>query len=326
VDVSNLTVKPAPDSLSRYKGKTIDAVEEGRSLGVRAVMTGSIINHDGNTFITISLTDVQTNSHIRSFRYPYSSNAAKTISADIISRLSGKELSAEEHAKLEKNYSNNPEALKLYDKGRRFFINRELAQSIDYFRQSIALDPNYGPSHAGLANAYSLSPGYDVMKPEEAYRAAKEEVKKALSIDDKNVEAYYTSGYISANFDWEWEKARIAFERALELSKHGDADALYYYAFNYLIPMNRMDDAIQTMQKALSLDSGSPIINTNLGWTYYYAGRDKEAFEQYQKTLSKYPDFSRIHRRLQDYYDKNKNYTAALEEYAKLEPDDTKPL
>jgi adenylate cyclase len=329
VDVSNLTVKPAPDSLSRYREmKEIDAVAEGRSLDVQVVLKGNIIKQGDDTMIEVSLTNVATNSHLWSNRYHFDAGTAKQISEAIIPRLIKKEISAEEHAKLDKNYTNNDRAADLYNDARRLLIERrDMQRSIDLFRQSIEQDPNYAPAHAGLANVLSLSPGYDIKKkPDEVYPQAKEEVRKALAIDDKNVEAYYVSGYIHANYDWDWEGARRDFERALELSKNHDADALYVYAFNYLIPMNRMDEAIRTMQTALGLDAKSAIINTNLGWTYYYAGRDKEAFDQYQKTLSKYPDFSRIHRRLQDYYDKNKNYAAAIEEYKKLDADYTKLL
>lgn len=321
VDVSNLTVKPAPDSLRRYRDmKEIDAFTEGRSLEVQVVLKGSIIRQGDSAVIEVSLTNVQTNSHLWSKRYPYSEKAPRQISEDIIPRLSKKDISAEEHAKLEKNYTNNAAAAGLYNEGRRYLIQREVRKSIELFRQAIEQDSNYAPAHAGLANALSISPGYDIKRPEEAYPEAKEEVKKALSIDDKNVEAHYTSGYIRANFDLDWDNARKDFVRALELSKNHDAHALYVYAFNYLIPMKQMDEAIRTMRAALRLDPNSPIINTNLGWTYYYAGLDKEAFDQYKKTLDKYPDFSRIHRRLQDYYDKNKNYPAALEEYKKIDP------
>lgn len=326
VDVSNLTVKPAPDSLRRYREmKEIDAIAEGRSLDVQVVLKGSIIKQGDGAVIEVSLTNVRTNSHMWSFRYPYSASATKQISEDIIPRLLKKDISKEEHDKLDKNYTSNATAANLYNDARRLLIQRkELGKSIDLFKKAIEQDPNYSQAYAGLATALSLSPGYDVMRPEQAYTEARQAAQKALSIDNKNVEAYYTSGYIKANYDWDWENARKDFERALELSKNHDADALYAYAFNYLIPMKRMDEAIRTMQEALSLDPNSAIINTNLGWTYYYAGRDKEAFEQYRKTLAKYPDFSRIHRRLQDYYDKNGDYPAALEEYSKLEPDDTK--
>lgn len=326
VDVSNLTVKPAPDSLMRYKGKEVDAVTEGRLLDVEAVMKGRIVRQDDRTVIEISLTDVRTNSHIRTFSYTFSTNATKQISAEIIQKLSRQDLSAEERAKLDKNYSNSDAASAFYNEGRRHFIQRRLDKSIELFRKAIAADPNYAPAHAGLADALSLSPGYDIMRPEEAYPAAREEVEKALAIDRENVEAYYTLGYIQANYYWDWESARKNFEQALKLSKRHDADALYYYAFNYLIPMKRMDEAVRTMQEALDIDRNSPIINTNLGWTYYYAGRDREAFEQYQRTAAKYPEFGRVQRRLQEYYEKNNNYEAALAEYKKINPENAAPL
>jgi tetratricopeptide (TPR) repeat protein/class 3 adenylate cyclase len=326
VDVSNLTVKPAPDSLMRYKGKEVDAVTEGRLLDVQAVMKGRIVKEADRTLIVIDLTDVRTNSHIRTLTFPYSTNATKQISAEIIERLSKQDLSAEEHAKLEKNYSNNDAASAFYNEGRRYFILRQLDKSIELFRKAIEADPNYAPARAGLADALSLSPGYDLGRPEEVYPEAKEEVEKALALDKENVEAYYTLGYIQANYYWDWENARKNFEQAIKLSKRHDADALYYYAFNYLIPMKRMDEAVRTMQAALNIDSNSPIINTNLGWTFYYAGRDREAFDQYQRTATKYPDFGRVQRRLQEYYEKNNNYEAALAEYKKTNPENAAAL
>jgi adenylate cyclase len=326
VDVSNLTVKPAPDSLMRYRGKDVDALTEGRLLDVEAVMKGRIIKQDDRTVIEISLTDVRTNSYIRTFSYTYSTNATKQISTDIIQKLSKQELSAEDHAKLDKNYSNNDAASTFYNEGRRYLIQRQLDKSIELFRKAISADPDYAPAHAGLADSLSLSPGYEIMRPEEAYPAAKQEVEKALAIDKDNVEAYYTLGYIQANYEWDWDNAKKSFEQALKLSKNHDADALYYYAFNYLIPMKRMDEAVQTMRAALDIGRDSPIINTNMGWTYYYAGRDKEAFDQYRKTADKYPEFGRVQRRLQEYYEKNNNYEAALAEYKKTDPESATAL
>ncbi|HEX8748082.1 MAG TPA: adenylate/guanylate cyclase domain-containing protein [Pyrinomonadaceae bacterium] len=326
VDVSDLTVKPAPDSLMRYKGKEVDAVTEGRLLDVQAVMKGRIIKQDNRTIIEINLTDVRTDSHIRTLSFTYSTNATKQISAAIIERLSKQDLSAEELAKLDKNYSNNDAASAFYNEGRRYFILRQLDKSMELFRKAIEADPNYAPARAGLADALSLSPGYDLGRPEEVYPAAKEEVEKALAIDNDNVEAYYTLGYIQANYYWDWENARKNFEHAIELSKRHDADALYYYAFNYLIPMKRMDEAVRTMEEALNLDSNSPIINTNLGWTLYYAGRDAEAFDRYRKTDKRYPEFRRVQRRLQEYYEKNNNYEAALAEYKKTSPENAAAL
>lgn len=325
-DVGKLTVKPATESLSGYRGKPIDVIAEGRSLEVQAVMSGQIIKQADATFIEISLTNIQTNSHIWSNRYPYRPNQTKQISEDIIPRLIQKDLSAEEHAKLDKNHTNNVAASNFYDDGRRYFIQRELDKSIESFRKAIEQDGAFAPAHAGLANALSLSPGYDLMKPEDAYPQARAEVELALAHDNTSVEAYYTLGYIQANYDWDWQGASRSFQRALELSRNSDANALYYYAFNYLIPMKRMDEAISAMQTALSLDKNSPIINTNLGWTYYYAGREREAFDQYQKTADKYPEFGRIHRRLQEYYEKNNNYEAALAEYKKNNPESAAAL
>jgi len=48
---------------------------------------------------------------------------------------------------------------------------------------------------------------------------------------------------------------------------------------NYLTSLNRLDEALAPVRKALELDPMSMVVNTNLGRTLQVAGRTREAME-----------------------------------------------
>src|SRR6202011_200081 len=78
----------------------------------------------------------------------------------------------------------NPEAYQLYLKGRYFagqFTQEGLDKGMTYFRQAIALDPNYALAYDGMSYYYALID--DVfMAPSEAMPKAKEAARKALEL------------------------------------------------------------------------------------------------------------------------------------------------
>jgi adenylate cyclase len=80
---------------------------------------------------------------------------------------------------------------------------------------------------------------------------------------------------VKADFEYDWPGAEQEFKRAIELNPN-DADAHYRYAWNYLMPLGRSEQAISEMKKALELDPFSRIDNTIFGLTYFYGrGYDK---------------------------------------------------
>jgi len=59
----------------------------------------------------------------------------------------------------------------------------------------------------------------------------------------------------------------------------------------FLAAMGRLNDAIDELKHAQSLDSLSPIINTDLGWCLLYADQSGEAIRQFRTTLELDPNY-----------------------------------
>ena len=89
-----------------------------------------------------------------------------------------------------------------------------------------------------------------------------------------------------------WSEAEQEFHRAIELNPN-DATAHYFYAFLFLVPENRIDQALDEFRIALSLDPLSPIMNVNYGLTLMMARRFPEAIAQINKVIERDPSSSR---------------------------------
>ena len=76
-------------------------------------------------------------------------------------------------------------------------------------------------------------------------------------------------------YDWEWESAEQAFRQSIALNSN-NAEALSYYAL-FLAFEGRADEALDRAQRALEIDPLSPLINMNVGWTYFSIGRSDES-------------------------------------------------
>ncbi|HUD15006.1 MAG TPA: tetratricopeptide repeat protein [Terracidiphilus sp.] len=63
------------------------------------------------------------------------------------------------------------------------------------------------------------------------------------------------------------------------------------YAWSYLAPLGKFDQAVAETKKALELDPFSRIDNTVLGMTYFYARRNDEALQQFQTAVALNRDF-----------------------------------
>ncbi len=134
-----------------------------------------------------------------------------------------------------------------------------------------------------VSESYNVMPSYPYMSPNEANPLAKAAVAKALEIDPDLPEAHTVSGMIAATYDWDWVKAEREFKRSLELDPNL-AITHYRYAWTYLSPMGRHDEAIAEMKRAMELEPLSLVQGANFAAVYLYARQFDKALDQAKKT------------------------------------------
>jgi TolB-like protein/Tfp pilus assembly protein PilF len=291
----DLKVSPT-SSVFRYKGKETDPVKVGSDLGVRAVMTGRIVQRGDRLFISVELVDIRNNSLIWGEQYDRKMSellaTQREIAAEITQKLQLK-LSGKDQEGLTKPYTNNNEAYQLFLKGRYHYAKRtkdDMLKGIGYFEQATELDKNFALAHATLADAYATMPGYSYLSPKEAFPKAKAAAQRALGIDPTLAEAHTAWASCLAVYDWNWVEAEIEFKLAIELNPNPFVTH-FRYGLLYLMPIGRSDDAIFELRQSLLAEPLSLVSGSNLAAAYIFAGKNKQALSQAKETNDLEPNF-----------------------------------
>ncbi len=316
VQLPNLTVRPL-NSVFRYKKRDIDPLAAGREMDVKAVLTGQISQRGDEITISLQLIDVRENRQIWGERYQRKFADILRTQEEIARRVSENlrlRLSSAEEKQLAKRYPDNLEAYRAYMRGREFWNKRsriDFEKAIEYYKQAIAMDPNYALAYSGLADCYITMTTYGLIEPSEGFDNAKDAAKKALAIDDTLAEAHTSLAHITWLHEWNWAGAERGFERAIGLNPKYET-AYQWYAV-YLSAMGRHKEAIERIKRAQALDPTSSILGLDVARTFYYARQYDPAVEQCLKTLGADQDFYRISDWLSYAYEQLGFYDQAVE-------------
>jgi serine/threonine protein kinase/Tfp pilus assembly protein PilF len=254
-------------SVMRYKNPERNLKEIGQELNVATILEGSIQKEEGRVRITTQLINVADDAHLwaQTFDKELESifSIQDEISREIVNAMKITLLS-EDETSFAKHYTENLEAYDFYLRG-RFFWNRRteesLLKAIEYFEKAIKLDSNFALAYSGLADAYSVLPGYSNYPDAETMPIAKEAAQKALALDDNLAEAHASLGQVYSGAE-DYESAEKEFLRAIDLNP-GYATAHQWYSL-MLDEMNRSDEALKEIEIAHDLDPLSIVIHINL--------------------------------------------------------------
>jgi TolB-like protein/Tfp pilus assembly protein PilF len=315
--IPHLSVK-ARSSVFRYKGKEIDPKEIAAKLNVQAILIGRVVQRGDQLTLNLELIDAQTENVLWGNRYERKSSELVALQSEIARDVSSKlksKLSGADVARVEKNYTANPEAYQLFLKGKFFWNKRtgeSLKQAAELYRQAIEKDPNYALAYSGLAETYVLFSSYDVAPANDSMPQAKAAALRALAIDDSLAEAHNALGFYLSNYEWDRDGSEKEYRRAIEL-KPNYASAHHWLGAD-LVYLKRFDDSLVELRRGEELDPLSPIIGTNLGDTLVFARRYDEAIAQYKRTLVSNPNFAYAHRALGWAYGSKGMYPEAITE------------
>jgi eukaryotic-like serine/threonine-protein kinase len=293
----------------------------GLELNVSAVLTGRLVEREGNLSISAELVDVRNDRQIWGDHYNRRLVDILAVQEEISREISEKlrsKLTGEQQQRLVKHYTEDTEAYQVYLKGRYHWNKRTaegMSKAVEYFQQAIERDPNYALAYAGLADCYNLQTIYSGVPPKDAFPRGKAAAIKALAVDDALAEAHTALAYLKQVYEHDLEGADAEFKRAIELNP-SYATAHQWYG-EYLTMIGRLDEALAEKKKAQEFDPLSLVINTTVGWTLYFAREYDQAIAIYQKALELDPNFFRAHLFLGQAYEQKGMYTNAIGEFEK---------
>jgi Tol biopolymer transport system component/DNA-binding winged helix-turn-helix (wHTH) protein/Flp pilus assembly protein TadD len=318
--ISSLRVV-ARSTVFQYKNREVAPQQIGRALGVSAVLTGRVLQHDDRLIVRAELVDAANGWQIWGAQYDRRAadvlELQETLAREISENLRLK-LTGEERRRLTKRYTESSEAYHLYIKA-RFFLNKRLTETIEQaaalFQQAIDVDPAFAPAYVGLADCYPLLSLYGTLTPDEAYPQAKAAALRALEIDDGYTKAYNSLGVIKLFYEWDRAGAEEAFQKAIELNP-GYPDAHQRYGM-LLTTQGRFDEAITEFKRARDLDPLSLITKTISGYPFYYSRRFETAEECFREVIAMDANYSMAHFRLGLTLAQQKKYDEAIAELSK---------
>ncbi len=285
----------AQSTVLRYRGRGIDPQTAGRELNVRAVLTGRIMQSGESLRIGTELVDVATGSQLWGAQYDRKLGDIFAIQDDISGEISEKlrlKLTGAEKRRLAKRPTDDPEAYRLYLKGRYHWdrwTEDGFYKAIEYFRQAVEKDPGYALAYSGLADSYVLLGWNSYLPPKDAFPKGKMAAMRALRLDPDLGEAHTSLAAVLWLYDWQWEDSQAEFTRSLTLNP-AYPTANHWYA-EYLMTMGRSVEAVARMKKSQKLDPLSLIISVAIGWALYMGRRYDDAIEQLRRTVELEPNY-----------------------------------
>ena len=282
-------------SAEQYK-KTPKSVQQiGKDLGVDYVIEGSARTDGTRVRITAQLIQVSDQTHLWAKEYDRELRDILVLQNDV-ARDAAKEVSVELSARnsIQINpHPVNPAAYEAYLQGRHYWNQRnEEAErkALAYFQQAIAVDPDYAAAYAGIADCYAVLTIDAGLVPEDIFRKAMAAAQRALELDDSLAEAHASLATLKMTYERDWRGAEQEYRRALELNPNY-ALAHQWFA-EYWMTNGNFDEALAEINQAQSLDPLSLMINTEVGWVYYFTHRQDRAIEQFRHVLVLDPNFT----------------------------------
>lgn len=249
-----------------------------------AVVEGEVLNSENRVRITAQLIQTATDRHLWAETYERDLRHMVELQGEIaqsVVRAIRAKVSSEEHARLADHRSVNPEAYEAYLKGRYFLAKRTadgMNRAVQYFREAIERDTQYGEAYSGLADTYDVLGMYEFLPPDQSFPMVKQAANRALQIDGTLAEAYTARAIASSMYDRNWAAAEQDFQRAIKLNPNY-ATAHHWYG-EHLINVGQAERAVTELKRARELDPLSLPVNGTLGRVYRDARRYEEAVAQ----------------------------------------------
>ena len=208
----------------------------------------------------------------------------------------------------------NLAARNLYLQG-RYHLNQRtdegLHKALEFFERALVEDPQFALAHSGLADAFGLLSHYGVLEPAKVWTKAASAAASAVMLDRNGVEAHTSLAHVKATQDWDWSAADREFQLAITLDPSYPT-AHHWYAMSCLVPLGRLDEALDEMRLAQSLDPVSSIVARDLAIVHAYRRDYETALEQCDHAIELNPHFSPAYWALGFIQEQRKDFDEAI--------------
>ncbi|MGH7531237.1 MAG: BTAD domain-containing putative transcriptional regulator [Gemmatimonadales bacterium] len=268
------------------RDRRLDVRAIGDTLGVGAVLEGSVRTDGTRLRVTAQLIDAASGYHIWSDEYNRELEDIFAVQEEIASAIAGAlELRlAGAATAFRARPQPDLEAYDLYLRGlylRNSLTADALRQATQYFDRAIVLEPDFSLAYAAKASVIAPQIYFGYVPRATGVPELRALTARALQLDSTLGEAYVALGVLRLFFEWDWDGAEQALRRAIELNPN-DAHA-HHHLGNYLTTIGRLTEAIAARERSAELDPLNPRSRYTLAGSYAYAGDFERAIVEYRR-------------------------------------------
>jgi non-specific serine/threonine protein kinase len=243
-----------------FKGKSGDVRRIAETLHVGSVLEGSVRRSAGRVRVNAQLVDASTGAHLWSHRYDRNLTDIFAVQDDIahaiVDTLKITLASGAAPAR-------TPAKIDAYDahlRGRHHLVlltpdDVDAAQR--YFEQAIAIDPSYAPAHADLAGCHVLYVEQGRSPAGEGMPRARDLARRAVQLDPAGPDGHHWLARVAAEYDLDWPTAEHHYEIAMASGRLRPAAAAALAQW-VLLPLGRLDEAVEVCESAVAADPLAP--------------------------------------------------------------------
>jgi TolB-like protein/DNA-binding winged helix-turn-helix (wHTH) protein len=302
-------------SIMLYKNRQTPIPMVALELGVDAVVETSL-QRTGNHFkISASLIPAKSDTHLWAQSYEAEMGEVPQMAARIAS-----DIAAQLHqpaARRDRGVvsSVSAEAYDEYLKGQFFWNHFQTESALRHLQRAVALQPDYAAAYAGIAKSYCRFEYQQILPAAQAFPPANAAVKKALELDPHNGEAHAALSYLSAQRDWDWNRADEELRIAIA---EDPGNSMGHRWFRFILRQKGRDrEALEQARLSVKADPASANLISVYAMELAHNKRYAEAIATFKDALEFEPNDAGIRFGLADAYENSGKLDLAAAELEK---------
>ncbi len=268
-----------------------ELIRVARNLGVGTVVHGSVRIAGTKVRISARIADTHTQTWVWGNTFDCDLDSLFAVEDQISEAVAGFLRVQLSDAWRTRGKAPSAEVYDLYLRGRHAW-NRVTVEgcreAADYFARATALDPEFAPPYAGLADAYNWLTYFERRPPTELADMTRRMALQGIQLDECCAEAYVALGSLIGLLEWDWDEGERLIRLGVELRPSAVA-ALAQAGFLYIQRGNLMA-AWECLRRALEVDPLSVRVHRNVAFLHYYARQYETALDPIKRALELAPN------------------------------------
>ena len=276
----------------RYKDRKEDNKTIGEKLGVGTLLEGTVRKQGNRVRIVAELINAADGRELwsRTFDrelkdiFAVQEEIAAAVASSLKVTLLGNKAAAAS------NPTKSVEAHNAYLQGHFHFTRRnfeDYGKAIGFYNEAIQLDPDYALAYAERSEAWTFIGDLDDQQKKEAWRAAKDDAEKAVTVGPKLAEAHAALGWVRFFVEWKFTEGLTELRQAKQLAPaNPTANDLLG---RVLVYVGQFQEAEAQTRRTIELDPLAWFARNNLARLLFFEGRLDEADVEARKAAELQP-------------------------------------